>query len=44
LGFLVFGTELKKMKKTKSTLPTDIPYKLRNEFAVALAKPNILNA
>ena len=37
-------TELKKMKKTKSTLPTDIPYKLRNEFAVELAKPNILNA
>ena len=39
-------TELKKMKKTKSTLPTDIPFKQRNEFAVELAKPwtNILNA
>ena len=39
-------TELKKMKKTKSTLPIDIPYKLRNEFAAELAKPltNILNA
>ena len=34
------------MKKTKSVLPTDIPYKLRQEFAAELATPltNICNA
>ena len=34
------------MKRTKSVLPTDIPYKLRQEFAVELATPltNIFNA
>ena len=39
-------TELKNLKKTKSTLPIDIPYKLRNEFAAELATPltNILNS
>ena len=39
-------TEMKKMEKTKSTLPIDIPYRLRKEFAIELAKPltNILNA
>lgn len=38
--------ELRKMKRTKSVLPTDIPYKLRQEFAVELATPltNIFNA
>ena len=38
--------ELCKMMKTKSVLPTDIPYKLRQEFAAELATPltNIFNA
>ena len=38
--------ELCKLKKTKSVLPTDIPYKLRQEFAAELATPltNIFNA
>ena len=38
--------ELCKMEKTKSVLPTDIPYKLRQEFAAELATPltNIFNA
>ena len=31
--------ELKKMKKTKTVLPIDIPYKLRKEFAAELAAP-----
>jgi len=34
------------MKKTKSTLPIDLPYKLRKEFAPELAVPltNIFNS
>jgi hypothetical protein len=32
-------SELKNMKKTKSTLPIDLPYKLRKEFAAELATP-----
>jgi len=38
--------ELKKMKKTKSTLPIDLPYKLRSEFAAELSVPltHIFNA
>ena len=38
--------ELKKMKKTKSCLPIDLPYKIRKEFAAELAAPltNILNS
>ena len=37
--------KLKKMKNTKSTLPVDIPDKLRKEFSVELAAPltNIIN-
>ena len=38
--------ELSRMKKTKSTLPIDLPYKLRKEFAPELAVPltNIFNS
>jgi hypothetical protein len=31
--------KLKKLKNTKTTLPIDIPNKLRNEVAIELAKP-----
>ena len=37
--------ELRMMKRTKSVLPIDLPYKLRTEFAAVLALPltNIFN-